>query len=400
MKEKINMNNNRPIPLCTIWVAFWILMIPLLVGCGEEPKAGKTSITIPINLSPTLANNTRPLRHPTRMGVKVVNETDHNDIIEQGFYVSPEDFEGGIKTVSFDGIPVEKDLQIKVSIFDENDDLLFEGEEVINIGWGETGKVVIHMEYRGEPNNEPDLTDMVLIPAGEFEMGDHQGVGEDDERPVHPVYLDEFYIDRYEVTVGRYREFIEATGHPAPPWNEVSQFSPTDQHPIVLVSWHDAAAYAQWAGKKLPTEAQWERAARGGLVGKRYPWGNIIDIITRGDANYEGTLVRDKWEHTAPVGSFPENDYGLFDMAGNVWEWCADEYVPDYYWRSPRDNPTGPGNPVLFVDNDFTNVENERVLRGGSWLDRPDILRCAFRDKDHASSAFNSVGFRCAWFAN
>ena len=113
---------------------------------------------------------------------------------------------------------------------------------------------------------------MVLIPAGEFLMGNNDGAP--DERPAHTVYLDAFYIDKYEVTVGQYKQFVEATGHPAPDWNEVAQYAPTDRHPIVYVSWYDAMAYAKWVGKTLPTEAQWEYAARSGLEGQTYPWGD------------------------------------------------------------------------------------------------------------------------------
>ena len=121
-----------------------------------------------------------------------------------------------------------------------------------------------------------DGAEMVLIPAGEFLMGSDDGVARDDEKPVHPVYLGAFYMDKYEVTIGRYKQFVRVTGHRSlPDW--VSKISPTDQHPVIGVSWHDAMAYAQWANKRLPTEAEWEKAARGGLVGKRYPWGDSID---------------------------------------------------------------------------------------------------------------------------
>jgi len=250
----------------------------------------------------------------------------------------------------------------------------------------------ISFTAEAKPDNpEIDLTEMVLIPAGEFEMGDAQGSG--NEKPVHTVYLDEFYIDKYEVTVGQYKKFIEDTGHRAPNWDQVSQYSSTDQHPMIYVSWHDAAAYAQWAGKKLPTEAQWEKAARGGLDGKKYPWG---DDITHDDANYDGTGGEDEWDYCAPVGSFPTNDYSLYDMAGNVWEWCADEYAANYYSNSPEDNPTGPGEPVLFVSDYFTNVKTPRVVRGGSWDDDDGTLRCAYRSNDVPTPFMDrNLGFRC-----
>ena len=122
--------------------------------------------------------------------------------------------------------------------------------------------------------------DMVLIPAGEFQMGSNNG--ERDEKPVHTVYLDAFYIDKYEVTVAEYKRFVEATGHRPLPVS-VARTSLTDQHPVVQVSWHDAMAYAKWAGKRLPTEAEWEKAARGGLIAQDYPWGDAIDASR---ANY------------------------------------------------------------------------------------------------------------------
>ena len=186
---------------------------------------------------------------------------------------------------------------------------------------------------------------MVLIPAGSFEMGDHFGQANDDERPVHRVELDAFYMDRHEVTIGRFRQFVNQSGYNYPDhlWNKVAQYSPTDDHPMVRLSGDDAAAYASWAGKRLPTEAEWEYAARGRLVGKRYPWGNEI---SRDYANYSVTGGADRWSgQTAPVGSFKPNGYGLYDMAGNVWEWCADWYDENYYRNSrnsPVNNPLGP----------------------------------------------------------
>jgi len=152
MKEEINMKKDRLISLCTIWVAFWILTIPLLVGCGKDTEAGKTSITIPINLSPMLANSASPLRYPTRMEITIAIG-DTGSEVWQSFDVSLDDFSGKIMTVSFDDIPVEEDLLIEVFIFDEDGELLFEGREGIYISSGDTGEVVVHMEHRGEPIN-------------------------------------------------------------------------------------------------------------------------------------------------------------------------------------------------------------------------------------------------------
>jgi len=258
----------------------------------------------------------------------------------------------------------------------------------------ETISVTLEIQPGPTPTciREKDGAKMVLIPAGEFSMGDHHGDVswiKESATPVHMVYLDAYYIDAYEVTVGQYKKFIQATGHrPLPAY--VSKYSPTDKHPVVGVSWEDAMAYAKWAGgsgvalSRLPTEAQWEKAARGGLVGKKYPWG---DTITHDNANYWGTGGKDTWKSsTAPVGSFPANGYGLYDMAGNVWEWCLDAYENDYYSRSPKHNP---------VNNNFTNV-NSRVVRGGYWIpDAIDGLRCAVRGRGGHSYALNYLGFRC-----
>ncbi|MFC1718733.1 formylglycine-generating enzyme family protein [Candidatus Poribacteria bacterium] len=242
------------------------------------------------------------------------------------------------------------------------------------------------------PNNPPE-TPMVLIPAGEFQMGNHflaEMVAEGhevgwDEQPVHTVYVDAFYMDVYEVTNSRYREFVDATGHREPEhWGDpdLTVFSASD-HPVVAVTWHDAVAYAEWAGKRLPTEAEWEYAACGGLVGEKYPWGNEI---SHDHANYTGTGSRDVWEYLSPAGSFAPNGYGLYDMAGNVWEWCADWYEPIYYQVSPRENPTGP---------DSGSWSHERVVRGGSYFSRPSLLRVANRYHERPAYWTSMLGFRC-----
>jgi formylglycine-generating enzyme required for sulfatase activity len=196
---------------------------------------------------------------------------------------------------------------------------------------------------------EKDGSEMVLIPAGSFEMGDHlDGLS---NAPVHRVELDAFYMDVREVTVGQFREFVNQSGYKyASNWDSVAKYSPGDDYPMIYVNWNDATAYAKWAGKRLPTEAEWEYAARGGLVGKRYPWGDEID---KTKAHY------DSWNNgrgtTKVVGSFEANGYGLYDMAGNVREWCQDWYGGNYYSSSPAKNPPGPGSG------------SRRVLRGGSW---------------------------------
>ena len=222
-----------------------------------------------------------------------------------------------------------------------------------------------------------DGSEMTLIPAGSFEMGNHLD-NMASERPVHSVELDAFYMDIHEVTVGQFKQFVEESGYRYDRWNSVAKYSPTDEHPMVLVSWNDATAYCEWAGKRLPTEAEWEYAARGGLIGKRYPLG---DELTHDDANYSGTGGRDKWQYCSPVGSFATNGYGLYDMVGNVYEWCSDWY--DYYSNSPTKNPQGP------------SLGSFRVLRGGSWNYDTNSLRVANRSLGNPTLTNNNIGFRC-----
>jgi len=219
---------------------------------------------------------------------------------------------------------------------------------------------------------------MVYIPAGEFLMGSNDGYG---EKPQHRVYLDAYFIDIYEVTNEQFARFVDATGYQAEGnWKEYFTSS-KEKHPVVNVSWNDANAYCKWAGKRLPTEAEWEKAARG-TDGRKYPWGNEWDSSK---CNSSGDS--DGYEGTAPVGSFPAgaSPYGVMDMACNVWEWVADWYDKDYYSRSPQQNPQGPDSGI------------GRVLRGGSWYDSYAIfLRCANRGSRGPSNMSLSSGFRCA----
>ena len=260
----------------------------------------------------------------------------------------------------------------------------------------------------GQPSIPPkkitwdiDSAPMVLISPGHFQMGANEDEDESfmkDAQPAHLVELAAFYMDMFEVTIGQYKKFLQTTGHRTLP-NWVSEFSPTDDHPVVGVSWGDAVAYAKWAGKRLPTEAEWEYAARGGLRDKRYPWGNdkpngnqcnyadknADAILKRGnpDFSWADLGVDDEYSTTAPVGSFPPNGFGLYDMAGNVYEWCTDWYKKDYYNQSPVKNPTGP------------NSGEWRVLRGGSWSNDLNLLRVATRGGFYPGSRLNSNGFRC-----
>ena len=228
---------------------------------------------------------------------------------------------------------------------------------------------------------EKDGSQMALIPAGSFKMGDHLDGMVD--APVHTVELDGFYMDVNEVTVGQFFEFVKQSGYSigGGKWGDVARYSPGDNYPMVLVHWNHATAYAKWVGKRLPTEAEWEYAARGRLVGKRYSW--TSSLAAHDYANYKGTGGKDKWKYCSPVGSFEANGYGLYDMAGNVREWGQDWYGKDYYSKSPVSNPQGP------------STGKSRVLRGGSWNDDANGLRVASRFSNNPATTDNDFGFRC-----
>ena len=237
-----------------------------------------------------------------------------------------------------------------------------------------------------------DGAEMAQIPAGRFIMGSSQirSRANRSELPKHAVELDTFYMDVHEVTVGQFREFLANSEHSwGGSWEDVAKYSATDEQPMNYVSWHDAEAYAQWAGKRLPTEAEWEYAARGGLAAMRYPWGNAEGKDRRAYANYTGTGGKDRWEFTAPVGSFDANGYGLYDMAGNVGEWCADWYGA--YQGSKKEavkNPTGPTSG------------KDRVVRGGGWnaasnKSNADNMRVHRRKYVNPANNGPRRGFRC-----
>ena len=241
-------------------------------------------------------------------------------------------------------------------------------------------------------------TEMVLIPAGAFQMGSNDG--EDNERPVHTIYLDAFYIDKYEVTNAQYKKFVDAnpewrkdripakyhTSYYLYDWNRNDYPPGKGNHPVTHVSWYAAMAYSKWAGKRLPTEAEWEKAARGGLSGKEYPWGNSMDSSMAG---YNSSI------NTTPVGSYPANGYGLYDMSGNVFEWCLDEYNWDFYLTSPYRNPVSGVNSIAYIVNNFTNVKTSRVNRGGSLVLSVQFARIAARNGNVPATSYGLNGFRC-----
>ena len=253
-----------------------------------------------------------------------------------------------------------------------------------------------------EPTGSTTLEGMVSIPAGEFQMGSVDPEAEGDEQPVHTVSIDAFFMDKYEVTNAQYQKFVRAnprwgkdridsrfhSGGYLRHWTGDNYPIGKENHPVVYVSWYGAMAYAGWAGKRLPTEAEWEYAARGGLSGKAYPWGDVFD---GGKANYDYNVG-----DTMPVGRYPRNGYGLYDMAGNVWEWCLDEYKENFYRTSPRDNPLAGDKTVDWIINNFTDVKTSRVLRGGSWYFLSKGLRVAGRLGGAPTGTGSDSGFRCA----
>ncbi len=264
----------------------------------------------------------------------------------------------------------------------------------------------------------PGVPEMLLLPGGEFIMGAKGGLPF--EGPEHKVALDAFLLDRNEVTNAQYAEFAEATGyvteserlgwsgvfdpqrsgwtkgdgadwrHPSGPGSSYREMS---DYPVVHVSWFDAVAYCEWRGARLPTEAEFEYAARGALEDARYAWGNQLTPGGAHQANlWQGEFPfedrgHDGYRGLAPVGTFPPNGYGLHDMTGNVWEWVQDWYAPDYFARSPKENPRGPASGT------------QKVHRGGSWLCSENYCRgyrLEGRMMTPPDSGLNNLGFRCA----
>lgn len=312
---------------------------------------------------------------------------------------------------------------------------------------------------------EGEYAGMVLIPAGSYQMGavDGDAAARPDERPRHLVVVEQFWMDETEVTNAQFRAFVKATGYLTtaerkPVWEEMKKQLPAgtpkppdeilvpgslvfraperpvpldnpaywwewkpgaswrrpegpgsslegrEEYPVVHVSWDDAVAYAKWAGKRLPTEAEWEWAARGGLSEAVYAWGNdSIDLGPPRANTWQGTFptqntLRDKFERAAPVRSFQPNGYGLYDISGNVWEWCQDWYRHDYYQSTNRpDGVTNPSGPTSSFDPDEPTVP-KRVQRGGSFLCHDSYCasyRVAARMKSSPDTGLLHSGFRC-----
>jgi len=241
-----------------------------------------------------------------------------------------------------------------------------------------------------------DGAPMSLVPSAPFKMGSQDGLP--NERPEHQVQLDSYYIDQYEVTMGLYRKFLESGKYDSPPtWDDEAATTVGDR-PAVGMKWGDAAAYCEWVGKRLPTEAEWEKAARG-TDGRRYPWGHMQPFVDI--ANYNRGMWVNETVTLVPVTSGLEgmsvrhglktggkSPYGLAHMAGNAAEWVSDWYDREYYQQSPEKNPTGPPKG------------ERRVIRGGSWSDLPPALRVTARFSAEPEFEDRTVGFRCALAAD
>ena len=235
-----------------------------------------------------------------------------------------------------------------------------------------------------EYKNKKDGSTLIYIPAGEFTMGSNDG--SDNEKPVHIVYLDGYYISKYEITNKQYKQFCDKTGrdYPKDPGfsgmrNYINSYP---NYPVVNMSWNDAVSYCKWAGLRLPTEAEWEKGARG-TDSRKYPWGRSSPGTNK--ANYDlGANDADGYEHTSPVGNYSSgaSPYGLMDMAGNVREWVNDWYDSGYYSSSPKSNPKGPSSGY------------SRVLRGGSLYRSDDYIRSSYRNFNIPTYYWFDYGFR------
>ena len=256
------------------------------------------------------------------------------------------------------------------------------------------------------PDKGTSSIEMIEIPAGNFLMGSLESDidASDHEKPQHTVYLNSYQISKYEVTVGQFKQFVKMTGYQTDAEREgwghgyntttrtfvqgkyswkTPGFKQNDNHPVVCISWNDAAAFCSWAGGRLPTEAEWEKAARG-TDGRKYPWGNNTPECNL--LNFWGYNVGKQYcvSSTTVTGSYPAgaSPYGVMDMAGNVWEWCNDWYNRYYYSSSPTNNPQGPNSGLY------------RVMRGGRWGSSANTVRCGFRDIGIQTDRSDGLGMR------
>jgi formylglycine-generating enzyme len=256
----------------------------------------------------------------------------------------------------------------------------------ILIGMVFSGINLQQLVYAASMNhNDRDNEKMIVIPAGEFFMGSKKKEGRPDEQPQRKIYLDFYEIDEHEVSNDRYLKFIHATGRKEPPNpysdGKLSKVSGIGNLPVVQVTWYDAVDYCRWAGKRLPTEAEWEKAARGN-EGLKYPWGSESPKSKQVnfEKNWEGTQTL--WPVNTNGGS--SSPFGIKGMSGNVREWVQDWYAPDYFQTAPQKNPRGPQIGIL------------KVIKGGSWHSFKADVRAASRGKGGFALKTDGIGFRCA----
>jgi iron(II)-dependent oxidoreductase len=235
----------------------------------------------------------------------------------------------------------------------------------------------------------PVAEGMASVPAGWFLMGsdpEADRVAGPQERPQRPVYVDRFEIDRYEVSNAHYLRFVMADKATVPPYWQGDPFAEKmASHPVIGVTWHEADAYCRWAGKRLPTEAEWEKAARG-TDGRLYPWGNELPGWLRTNIAHPGSKRGIRYPPLANVNRYDRgvSPYGVYQLAGNVAEWVADWFESDYYRRAPKENPKGPEQGT------------DKVFRGGSWNEDPEVARSAGRGSYPPDYRSYLIGFRCA----
>jgi eukaryotic-like serine/threonine-protein kinase len=268
--------------------------------------------------------------------------------------------------------------------------------------------------------SEKDGMILVVVPAGDFQMG--SDTEDSNEKPLHTVYLDAFWIDKTDVTNAQFAQFVNDSGYKTDaekggssivfninseklevvkgadwkhPQGTVDSLKGLEKYPVTQMSWNDAAAYCKWAERRLPTEAEWEKAARG-TDGRSYPWGNqppagnLLNFADKNlPANQSDNSIDDGYRFSSPVGNYPDgaSPYGVLDMAGNVWNWVADWYDGGYYQGSPEQNPQGPSSGTT------------RVLRGGGWGDNANNTHSDNRVSSKPNSRGPSLGFRCAFSA-
>jgi formylglycine-generating enzyme required for sulfatase activity len=348
------------------------------------------------------------------ISIRLINEDGHNERMEKHICeCSLEELDKSIERLSYKFLEYKgEEPQNKY------------GSTKIDSNPDKEEKIFANLEQEKPYTFKDSITRMefVFVKKGSFDMGDTFGDGDADENPVHEVYVDDFYIGKYEVTVEEFGRFVSATGyrtdaeskghgfimnssgngigqHYGANWQSPGIYQ-NGKHPVVHISRQDAMAFIEWLKQKtgkmyrLPTEAEWEYAARGG--GKRYKhsWGNGIP-----EGNIAGMEIqerypkgswsvwngyKDRYVHTSPVGRFRANDLGIYDMTGNVWEWCSDRYSKDYYKNSPLNNPKGPSFGSCFL------------IRGGSWHSDPKSVRASYRVGVTSDVSDDNLGFRLA----